>query len=154
MKSLVVYFSRTGTTKKIAEEIAEKLKADVERVIDKKSRGGMIGWILAGRDGMKRELTQINKIEKDPEDYDLVVIGTPIWVNTTPAIRTYLKENKDKFKKVAFFCTMGGSGSKDVFMEMEKITGMKPLSKMALRRDDVEGGFYEDDMREFVEKIS
>jgi len=48
MKTLVAYYSRTGNTKKVAVEIAKNLKADIDEIIDKKDRSGMIGWIIGG----------------------------------------------------------------------------------------------------------
>ena len=55
MKTLVVLYSRTGTTKKVGEEIAAALKADVEEIIDTKKRSGPIGYVQAGRDAMKKK---------------------------------------------------------------------------------------------------
>jgi flavodoxin len=106
MKILVVSYSRSGNTKKIAEQIAKKLDADFDEVIDMKDRHRkIIGWLIAGKDAMAKEKTEI-KYKKDPTEYDLVIVGTPIWAWTmTPAIRTYLTENK--FSEVAFFCTYG-----------------------------------------------
>jgi len=47
MKTLVVYYSRTGKTKFVAEKIAVELKADVEEVVDLKSRSGRFGFLKA-----------------------------------------------------------------------------------------------------------
>ena len=44
MKCLVVYYTRTGKTKFVAEAIATQLGADLEEVVDLKKRGGAIGW--------------------------------------------------------------------------------------------------------------
>jgi flavodoxin len=49
-KILAVYCSRTGTTRKIANEISSKLDCDVEEIIDLKTRAGPIGYMAAGRD--------------------------------------------------------------------------------------------------------
>ena len=90
-KILVVYYSRTGTTQKIAKEISGRLGADMEEVVDKKNRKGIIGWIRAGRDAGAKRLTEIEEPQRDPGLYGLVIIGTPIWNGTisTP-IRTYI----------------------------------------------------------------
>ncbi|HBP51341.1 TPA: flavodoxin, partial [Candidatus Shapirobacteria bacterium] len=53
MKTLVVFYSRTGNTRRMGELIAQKLHADIDEIIDQKSRSGIIGWILSGRDAMK-----------------------------------------------------------------------------------------------------
>lgn len=153
MKILVVYYSRTKTTAKIAKELSRELKCDIEEIHDRKNRQGILRWFIAGRDGMSKRTTIIEKTVKNPADYDLVIIGTPIWVNTTPAIRTYLKDNVNKFKKVAFFCTMGGSSGKNAFEEMVQITGKKPVAVMGLRASDVQKGDYCQVFQKFISEI-
>ena len=55
-------------------------------------------------------------MKKSPKDYDLIVVGTPMWnKRITPAVRTYLKENSFSEKKVALFCTNLGSQPERVF---------------------------------------
>ncbi len=91
MKTLVVYYSRTGSTKNAAEHIAKQLGADLDELIDSKNRMGLWGWLMAGRDALRKYTTTLMDIKKNPADYDLVIIGTPIWAGTiTPAIRTYV----------------------------------------------------------------
>jgi flavodoxin len=106
MKTLVVYYTRTGKTKFVAETIAATMCADLEEVVDLKKRGGPIGFVLGGKDATRKSLTEISPAKKNPTDYDLVVIGTPIWAwSPTPAIRTYLGKNDLSGKKVALFYT-------------------------------------------------
>lgn len=124
MRVLVVYYSRTGNTKKVAEVISKTLKADLDEVVDLKNRRWLAGWIGGGRAAATKKLTEI-KFKKDPSKYDLVVIGTPVWAgNMVPAVRTYL--TKHKLRKVAFFATFGGREDK-TFEEMEKISS-KPVA--------------------------
>ena len=59
----MAYYSKTGKTKQVAMAVAEKLKADVDEIVDLKSRSGIIGWILGGRDASQGALTKI-KTEK------------------------------------------------------------------------------------------
>jgi len=56
-KSLVVFYSRTGTTKRVAESISNLLKCDVEEVIDRKDRKGPLGCLKSGSDAMSKKLT-------------------------------------------------------------------------------------------------
>jgi flavodoxin len=152
MKTLVVYYSRTGTTKKVAEEIAKNLKADLDEIKDKKNRNGAMGYLYAGRDAVKKRLTEV-KFKKNPEKYDLIVIGTPIWGwNMCPAFRTYVKENKKKIKKVAFFCTMGGSGGENALAEAERLIGKK-TEKLVLMTKEVVSGNFKEKVKEFCRKI-
>jgi len=73
-KVLVVCYSRTGHTKKIAELIAAALKADVEVLVDKKDRSGASGYMGGGREAMKEIPAEIESVVKDPAQYDLVVL--------------------------------------------------------------------------------
>lgn len=151
MKKLVLSYSRTGTTKKIAQEIAKKMNADLDEIIDLKNRSGFLNWFIAGKDGMKGNLTNI-RYNKDPKKYDLIVIGTPIWVNMVPAVRTYLIKNKDKIKKIAFFSTRGGEKIGKTFEEMEKLS-KKPIAVFSLRTQEVKDGLYENKLNEFCKGL-
>ena len=139
MKTLVVFYSRSGTTKRVAQEVAKALNADVDEVIDKKPRNGILGFLIAGYDATKGKTTEI-EFEKDPSGYDLVVIGTPVWNGrVTPAIRTYLLRNREKIKNVSFFCTCAGRPGK-CLEQMEEILGRRPvLSKVLVRKRLEEG---------------
>jgi flavodoxin len=111
MKTLVVYYSRTGKTRFVAEKVASELKADIEEVVDLKSRSGRFGFLKAGYDATRGNETEIGETQKSPSDFDLIVVGTPVW-NSRPAsaISTYLKRNDFAGKKVAVFCTNDGMG--------------------------------------------
>ena len=107
MKSLVVYYTRTGNAKFVAETIAAELGSDIEEVVDLKKRAGKIGWMMAGKDATQEKQTQIGPTTRVPQEYDLIVLGTPIWASKpTPAIRTYIAKNDLSGKKVALFFTM------------------------------------------------
>ncbi|NMC36042.1 hypothetical protein GYA49_03270 [Candidatus Beckwithbacteria bacterium] len=153
MKTLIVYYSRTGNTAKIAKELAKNLKADLEIVYDTKNRRGPVRWFLAGGDGMGKKITAIKTPKYDPSKYDRVIIGTPIWVNATPAIRTYIQQNVKGLKKVAFFCTMGGINSEGVFADLQAETGKKPIATLAIRGKDVKAKNYSNALQEFVHKL-
>jgi flavodoxin len=107
MKSLVVYYTRTGNAKFVAETIAAELGSDIEEVVDLKKRAGKIGWMTAGKDATQEKQTQIGPTTRVPQDYDLIILGTPIWAwKPTPAIRTYIAKNDLSGKNVALFFTM------------------------------------------------
>lgn len=153
MKSLIVYYSRTGNTERVAKLLAEKLKCDIEKLQDLKSRKGILGWIFGGRDGMNMKMTKIGKVSTNPENYDLVILGTPIWVNATPAMRTYIHEFGNRFKKVAFFCTMGGTESAKLFEEMEKDCNKNPISILAVSSGEITANKYTDKVTLFAKGL-
>lgn len=154
MKTLVVYYSRTGTTKKIGEEIAKKLEAKTEDIIDTVDRSGAMGYLYAGRDAMKRRLTKLKRPKLNPADFDLVVVGTPIWAwNMSAPVRTYLTAFKGKFEKVAFFCTMGGQGDQNAFKEMGEVAKIEPVATLSLTTKEVMKDNFTDRLEEFVKLL-
>ncbi len=155
MNAIVVYYSRTGTTRKVAEGISTALKCDVEEIIDTENRSGVIGWLKSGRDAGRKASAEIEPLKRDPASYDIVVIGTPMWNHTlaTP-VRAYITQYKDRFKRVAFFRT-GASTDDDPFDEMESLCRKKPVATLKLRRkSQVEANLYEERVREFAERIT
>ena len=124
MKTLVIYYTRTGNTKFIAETIAAELGADIEEVIDMKNRQGILNYLPAGRDAMQGKETQIAETKRTPTDYDLIIIAQPVWAGSpTPAIRTYLNKNDLSGKKVALFFSDVGLGK-----AVEKTKSLMPNS--------------------------
>lgn len=154
MKALVVYYSRTGNTRKAGEELAKELSCDVEEIVDTVNRSGPIGWVMAGKQASSKELTKLRPLEKDLSRYDIVIIGSPVWAGTmsTP-VRTLIAENKDKLKKVAFFITLGGTGDASAFRSMEEACGKKPIATLALRTGDVKKGDYVEALKKFVGEL-
>ncbi len=141
MKTLVVYYSRTGNTKKIADELAAALGADVEELRDRIDRSGKMGYMLAGRDAMRKRRADLEPVSRNPADYDLVVIGGPVWALTmcTPAT-TYASDHRDALRRVAFFATAGDARfTAKTFPAMEESAGKPPLATFVLSEDDVAG---------------
>jgi flavodoxin len=126
MKSLVVYYTRTGNAKFVAETIAANIGADVEEVVDLKKRDGKLGYLSSGSEAFRGKETQIADTKFSPKEYDLIVVGTPVWAGApTPAIRTYLNKNDLSGKKVALFFTQGGKKPQGV----EKTKVLMPNSE-------------------------
>jgi flavodoxin len=127
MKSLVVFYSRTGNAKFVAETVAAELGSDLEEIIDMKNREGKLGYLSGGSDAARGKETKIAETKRSPADYDLIIVGTPVWAGRiTPAIRTYLGKNDLSGKKVAVFFTQGGSKPQSI----EKIKTLMPNSSI------------------------
>jgi flavodoxin len=122
MKALVVYYSRSGNTRFAAEKISQEIVGDIEEIVDKKRRKGPLGFLICGFDATIGRVTEISEMKRSPRDYDLIVVGTPMWnKRITPAVRTYLKHNNFLEKKVALFCTSLGSQSDRVFKNFKEL---------------------------------
>lgn len=149
MNSLVVYYSRTNITKRLAENIAGKINADIEEIIPKVNYQGKIGYARGGKDAITEKIVELENLKYHPEDYDVVYLGAPIWAGkaANPLI-SYLKENEGKFKNVKFFVTAGGDGFGGGFEQMEKYS-IKPLKTLGLTTKEVKNDDY--DLSSFIE---
>jgi len=152
MKTIVVFYSRTNNTKLVANIISKMLKCDIEEIIDTRNREGFFGYIRAGYESTFKKLTVIKKTKYNSSKYDLVIIGTPVWAGLSSPVRTYLSKNKN-LKKVAFFCTMGGSGNKRTFRQMEGLS-KKPLATLTLTERELKTVDYQNKIKTFVDTIN
>ncbi len=109
MKILVLYYSRSGRTEKLARRLADSLNADLQRIRCDRYEGSFWRYLLAGYDSLKGRLAPIEPLEKKPVDYDLVLLGFPIWTSYPAVpIRSFLSTNPVFPEKVGVFLTYGG----------------------------------------------
>jgi hypothetical protein len=66
MKTLIVYFTRTGRTKKIVDTLQTGLAADVEEITEEGSRRGLLGWLKSGRQGASKADVEIHPSKPTP----------------------------------------------------------------------------------------
>jgi flavodoxin len=150
-RSLVVFYSRSGFTRTVAQEIAQAAVADVEELVDRTSRAGLFGYLRSGFDAARKRLTQLAPLAKSPADYDIVIVGTPVWnASVSTPVRTFLTLYKNALPEVAFFCTYGGRGSERAFAQMAGILGRAPRATVAIRDAEMETELAKARLREFI----
>ena len=142
MKSLVVYYSRTNVTKKLAEDIAGKTGADIEEIKPKVNYQGKIGYARGGKDAISEKIIDFEPLKYDPADYDMVYLGAPVWAgkSANPLI-SYIKKNEGKFENVKFFTTAGSTGFEGAFKQLEKYS-KAPLKTIGLTTKEVKKDEY------------
>jgi flavodoxin len=142
-KTLVVFYSRSGTTRKIAEVLSKALKCDLEEIAEVRPRTGSLGYIRSLLEASWRRPSAILPKTHEVSSYDLVVIGTPVWAwSPSSPIRSYLMTTANQLPEVAFFCTLGSSGSESAFAQMTAIVGKKPRATCAITQRNVLSGNY------------
>lgn len=121
MKTLVVYYSFEGNTELIAQTIAQEIEADLLKLEVKQSikTHSFLKFFWGGRQAMMKAKPELLPLQKNPQDYDLILIGTPVWAFTfSPALRTFFATNKFSQKKIAVFCCHEG-GLKNTLQNMK-----------------------------------
>lgn len=135
---LVVDYSRTGNTHLVAKAIAHDCGADLERIREVRSRRGLWGYLRSAREAMKERPAEIRRPKLDPADYDLIVLGSPVWVgHVSSPMRRYLADNAGKFSRIAVFVSEGGRGGTKVLAEMAALAQRPPVARLKLRASEL-----------------
>jgi flavodoxin len=151
MTTLVVFYSRSGTTRAVAEAIARSLGADLEEIREARHRRGARGYVRSAFDAVMHRWVPIDPVARDPLRYDLVVVGTPVWATKVSApVRSFLSANTRRLTNVAFFVTEGGRGEHQAFWQMAELAGVQPTATLALRQCEVDGGTAGEAIASFV----
>ena len=128
-KILVAYFSATGTTKGVAEHIANGLNADIYEIVPEEA---YTDADLDYNDNNSRTTIEMNDPDARPaisgsvenmEQYDIIFVGYPIWWGEAPRIVSTFMESYDfSGKTIVPFCTSGGSGIGSSVSNLERLT--------------------------------
>ncbi len=148
---LVVYYSRTGATRGVAYAIADELGCAIEAIVERTSGGGGLMRLKSSLDSTLRRTVALRPMRTDPNDYDVVVVGTPVsYASAAPAVLTYLAANRVRIRRVAFFCTYDCAGSARALRQMQAACGLTPMCTPSIRRDDVDRGAIAARVRTFA----
>ena len=123
LKILVLYYSQTGNTEIVANEIAQRLHADVERIEAVNPYDGDFRQTIE-RCMQEREegiLPDIQPIKTDLSQYHIIFLGYPIWFGTyAPPVATFLKNYDLSNKGILPFCTFGSGGLESSVVDLKE----------------------------------
>lgn len=111
-KPIIVYTSRTGHARALAEKLGALLSARVHEVIDRVNRKGFFGFLLSGFQAFTKKATPIDEAAIELSQYDSIIIVIPVWAsNMVPPMRTWLKQHMSELagKPIAVLATCKGS---------------------------------------------
>lgn len=136
-RALIAYYSMTGNTRKIADEIRDAMDPDVqvelEEIREPRPRRGVPGVARALVDALLRREPPLAPVSHNPRDYDLLVLGGPIWAGRMASpVRSYARLYGSRAPQVAFFCTEGGNGADRAFAEIEDICHRPPRATLVV----------------------
>ena len=146
---LCVYYSRTGRTRRIMEEIGEALDAEVICIQDSVQRNGWVGWLRCGLDAMRSDTAPVEGFEpRMPlESYRLVIIGTPVWAGRcSSVVRSFLKTYGNSLRRTAYVVTRGSEDRfEEIYDQMDRYTAKPHKLAVSLRAGDVGCHFWQED---------
>lgn len=147
-KILCICYSRTGYTRQAMTEIAEALDCELVEVYDKVKRDGAIGWLRCGLDAMRKRTrpTVRLKTKRALSDYELVILGTPIWAGRcSSVIRGFLKRHGYEMRHVGYVITHKSEDLyKDVYRQMDLYLQGTHVADVSLRPGSAGYHFWRD----------
>ena len=155
-KALVAYFSATGTTKGVAEHIANGLNADIYEIVPEEP---YTDADLDYNDNNSRTTIEMNDPDARPaisgsvenmEQYDIVFIGYPIWWYAAPTIiNTFLESYDFSGKTIVPFATSGGSGMGNT---IEKLAPSCP-GAILMKGKMLNGSLSQEELKAWVKSL-
>lgn len=121
--SIVVYYSQTGATEKVAKLFAGKTSADIIKIdAEKPYNGDFDATIERCQEEMKNNiLPTLAAIEKNVADYDTIYLGFPVWFGVAaPPMQSFVKNADFKDKVIVPFCTFGSGGLETSVADLKK----------------------------------
>ena len=112
-KTLVLYYSQTGTTKNVAVELQQQLGGDIEAIEAVEAYGGNFQETIqrCQREMQEGKTPALKPLKSRISDYDVIFLGYPIWFGTyAMPIATLVKECDFAGKTIVPFCTFGSGG--------------------------------------------
>ena len=107
MNYTVVYFSRTGTSEKVAKKIGETLNCEVIEITDDMNWRGPLGFVKGGMYATQNKPVNIT-VHGDLDNADELIVVSPIWANhVVPAITAFQKTRN--LKTIHLVTTSKGS---------------------------------------------
>ena len=123
-KILIAYYSKTGNTKRAAEEIAKMTGGTLHRIVPQKTYPDsyFATVAVAKWESLKGEMPALADKVEGIGGYDKILVGFPIWWFGCPQlIKTFMESYDFDGKKVYPFCTHGGSGPKNSTRDIKAI---------------------------------
>lgn len=131
MKTAIVYYSMHGNVRYVAEKVAKELGADLIELKPVKAYPdkGAMQFIWGGSAVTFKKKPDLEPYSFNASDYDLVIIGTPVWAsNFTPPLRTFFEDNDLTGKKIAVIATSAGGDSSKCIQAVKEATKTDALA--------------------------
>lgn len=156
MKSLILYYSRTGNTANVARVLHKNTKSDIEEIKDRTDRSGILGYLRSGKDALFGKEADVEGLKYEINDYNSIFIGGPVWVlrPATP-ISTMIKRLDLKNKNIILFVTCGGNHGKalDMMTNLVVKNGGNVIHSFVIKTSKVDSGLVVQSAEDEIAKL-
>jgi len=156
LKSLILYYSRTGNTANVARVLHKNTKSDIEEIKDRTDRSGILGYLRSGKDALFGKEADVEGLKYEINDYNSIFIGGPVWVlrPATP-ISTMIKRLDLKNKNIILFVTCGGNHGKalDMMTNLVVKNGGNVIHSFVIKTSKVDSGLVVQSAEDEIAKL-
>ena len=153
-KKLIVYYSRTGTARQVAEQMAAQSGWQLAEVTDEHPRAGFLGdarcvieTVFHARAKYRYEGPPLDEIEH-------VIVIAPIWMgHLASPMRDFLADQLLASRHLSVICVMAARGAFRAVEEIMRITATIPAPVLALFQRDVLSGLSQEEMAGFIDQV-
>ncbi|HIH88442.1 TPA: flavodoxin family protein [Candidatus Bathyarchaeota archaeon] len=135
-KVLVAYYSKGGNTRTVAERLSKSLDTDLDEI----------------KLGSTKGSTKV-KFVKDPSEYDLVIVGTPVnGFKPSKPVTEYLMMNRGKFREIATYATysLWPAGTLD---KMTEFASKQPIASATFKSREIKLDQIDGKLSAYVESV-
>ena len=144
-RTLIVFYSRTGTTRQAAQQLQQLTQWPMAEVRDLHPRVGLTGDLRCVIDSLLALPAHFSYDGPELKNFDRLVLLTPIWLGLLASpLRGYLNEQSHTTSKpmpyLSLVCVMGGQGAFRAAAEVATYADRTPTPVITLRQDEVLSG--------------
>jgi len=138
---LVIVYSYTGTSRRVAELLCSQQGWDIANVTDAHPRRGALGNWRCMLDSFFRRQPDIRYDGPPPSDFDAVVLVSPIWMlQLAGPMRSFVVRQRNRLPDVAVLSVMGGQGGPNAAAEIAELLGRAPILSTTFTMREVDDG--------------
>ena len=140
-KTLVIFYSYTGTSKRLAQLLGAQLGWQLGEVVEVRSRGGAAGILRCMADSLLRRRPRIRYEGPDAKNFESVVLVSPVWFyRLAGPMRSFVADCGLDLRAVAVVSVMGSKGGSNAAAEIARLMGREPLLAASFSAREVEDG--------------
>ena len=152
--AIVVVFSLTGHTRRVGDEIAQRLGCTIVEITEPRPRRGSLAYLRSGFEALFGRLPRIKAIDQNLRNFSLLVIGTPVWAgHVSSPVRSFLSTHRSDIADLAAFCTMGGRDRGNTFTDVASVAGKPPVASLAISEHELGSPQHAARLDEFIAAI-
>ena len=149
---LVVFHSRTGTCRQVAQRLASQGPWALGEV---DAPAGGQGYVRCAVQALLRLQPRVAYSGPDPAAFDLVVLVAPVWCGTLAApMRSFVAFHRRELPACALLSVMGGRGAEGAVRAVEQILGRTLRVTAALREAEIRGNHHHQVLAGFARRVA